>query len=329
MTTPPFPPFVPHPAVRGGHAQTLAGAYLPGKRYPYRATARRVRLDDGDELVLHDDVPASWQAGDRTALLIHGLAGCHLSTYMVRVAARLNHCGFRTFRMDLRSCGAGSRLARRPYHAGRSDDARQALEQIAAWCPGSPISVVGFSLGGNIVLKLLGEAPDALPRQVDRAAAVNPSADLSACVKALVGPVRSLYDRHFARLLHRQLRAASITPEKLSISVPARPRRIIEFDDAYTAQAWGFGTADNYYAQSSAAPHVRQIRVPTLLLGARDDPMVPVSTLEAIPLSPAVVRHIVDHGGHMGYFGRRNGDPDRRWMDWRIVDWLNMALPIG
>ncbi len=325
MTKLALPPFKPHPLFPGGHAQTLAGAYLPGKRYEYTATRHLVHLDDGDRLVLHDDCPSNWQTGGRTALLVHGLAGCHLSPYMVRIAAKLNAIGVRVFRMDLRTCGAGQKLARKPYHAGRSDDARAAIEQIAHLCPGSMTSVVGFSLGGNIVLKLLGESPDSVPTNVDCGAAVNPAADLSASVHALVGPLRSLYDRHFARLLRQQLHAARLTPESLGVSLPYEPRRIIEFDDLYTAKVWGFGTAEDYYAASSSAPHIAKIQVPTLIIAARDDPMVPVETIERITLSPAVLRHIVDHGGHIGYVGRQNGDPDRRWMDWRIVDWIQNA----
>ncbi|MGE3317517.1 MAG: YheT family hydrolase, partial [Planctomycetaceae bacterium] len=258
-----FPPFRPHPLFPGGHAQTLAGAFLPGRRYRYQAKRHQVTLDDGDILVLHDDAPTSWQSGGPTVLLIHGLAGSHQSGYMVRIAARLNAVGYRTFRMDLRTCGAGCGLAKRPYHAGRSDDARAALEFMADACPGSSAAIVGFSLGGNIVLKLLGENPGIVPAHLTRAAAVNPSADLSACVNALVGPVRSIYDRHFATLLNRQLRAARLTPETLAITLPYQPRRIIEFDDIYTAQVWGFGTAAHYYERSSSAPHVAKIQVPT------------------------------------------------------------------
>lgn len=320
-----FPPFRPHPLLQGGHAQTLAGAFLPGPKFPYTARQHRVSLDDGDALVLHDDVPRSWQSGDPVALLIHGLAGSHLSTYMVRVAAKLNGIGYRTFRMDHRNCGAGCGLAKRTYHAGRSDDAREVLEFIARECPGSSCALIGFSLSGNIVLKLLGENPAIVPSFVTRAIAVNPSADLSACVHALVGPVRSLYDRHFARLLKDQLAAAKLTPEALAITLPYSPRRILEFDDLYTARIWGFGTAAHYYERSSSAAHVDKIEIPTLVMAARDDPMVPVGTLEKLPFSPAVRLYVSDHGGHIGYIGLRGRDPDRRWMDWRILDWLNNA----
>ena len=120
-----LPPFRQHLLFRGGHAQTLAGAYLPGRRYRYRAEQREVTLPDGDRIVLHDDCPAGWQSGQRAALLIHGLAGSHQSGYMQRIAHKLQARGVRAFRMDLRGCGAGAGLARLPYHSGRSEDARR------------------------------------------------------------------------------------------------------------------------------------------------------------------------------------------------------------
>ena len=158
-----FAEFVPHPWLKSPHAQTVAAAYLPGARYPYRARQHRVQVDAEDRIVLHDDCPSEWSAGNRVALLIHGLAGCHLSSYMVRVSARLTVRGLRAFRMDLRGSGAGMALARRPFHAGRTADLREALGYIRRTCPGSPITLVGFSIGGNLALKLLGETDAGMP----------------------------------------------------------------------------------------------------------------------------------------------------------------------
>ena len=112
--------------MRGGHLQTIAAGYLPGHKFPYQAVQHTVVLPDGDAIILHDDCPPAWTPSDRVALLIHGLAGCHESPYMVRIAGKLNAIGVRTFRMDLRRSGAGWRLARFPYHAGRSLDALEA-----------------------------------------------------------------------------------------------------------------------------------------------------------------------------------------------------------
>ncbi len=225
--------------------------------------------------------------------------------------------------MDHRGCGAGLGLASRPYHAGRSDDARAALAFIAALCPGSPVTVVGFSLSGNIVLKLLGESPEGVPPNVEKGAAVSPALDLSACVHSLVGPCQRIYDRFFVSLLCRQVRAnRRLRPEVPPFGARRRLKTIFDFDDAYTGPVCGFGTAENYYATNSAKRYVAQIRVPTLILAAGDDPLVPIESFDGLQAPANVLVHVTEHGGHLGYVARKGIDRDRRWMDWRIVDWI-------
>ena len=321
------PPFEPHPLLRNPHVQTLAGTYLPDRRFPYRAVHHRIELSDGDAVVLHDDVPSGWPAGGRVALLLHGLAGCHSSSYMVRIAGKLNGAGVRTFRMDLRGCGAGEGMASRPYHAGRSDDAIAALQFVQKLCPDAPVTLVGFSLSGNIVLKLLGEAPDDVPPNVEKAAAVCPAIDLARCAHSLVGPFQRLYDRHFVRLLCQQVRLnRRLRSDLPPVDGPRRLKTLFAFDDAYTGPVCGFGSADNYYATNSAARHVERIRLPTLILAAQDDPLVPIACFDDIRPPPSVLLRMTRHGGHLGYIGKRGIDPDRRWMDWRIVDWVTTKL---
>lgn len=327
MTSAAFPEFIPHRLLRGGHAQTLAGAFLPWKRVDEQAARHRVELPDGDALVLHDDCPDSWRAGDRAVLLMHGLAGDYRSGYMVRIGRRLVERGVRTFRLDLRGCGAGTGLARRPYHAGRSDDVRQVVEFIARLCPASELAVVGFSLSGNVTLKFLGEAPGRVPDCVARAMVVNPPIDLRGCVAALGRLSNRLYDRHFVSLLRKSVqRLRQAVPD---VEIPGgygRPRKLYDFDDQYTAPFAGFKDAEEYYARSSAAQFVGGIDIPTLILTARDDPLVPVATFEQLSYPDPVVLHVAEGGGHLGYVARRNDDPDRRWMDWRVVEWVMAGL---
>lgn len=323
---PAFPEFDSHPLIRGGHAQTLCAVYLPGRLPPYRAIRRPVLLDDGDTVVLHDDHPPGWLPGDPAVLLIHGLAGCHLSGYMVRIAAKLNALGLRSFRMDLRGCGAGQGLARLPYHAGRSGDALAALEKVAALCPESPLFLAGFSLGGNISLKLLGEEADSLPDNLIRAVAVNPAIDLGLCTERLRGPIMGRYDRHFVKQLLKQLRAGHVKETLTLFETAALPRRMLDFDDVYTARVSGFGSAQNYYERCSAVQFLPGIRVPTLILTAADDPLVPVEIFRSLHPSPYLHLAIARGGGHLGFIGRNGVDSDRRWMDWRVIDWITAGL---
>ena len=316
--------FLPHPLLPNGHLQTLAGLLGQSRFWrKERAILWRVPLADGDQLVLHDDCPEGWRPEDRSALLIHGLAGCHASPYMRRIAEKLNLRGVRTFRLDLRGCGAGQGLSRLPYHSGRSADAAAALEKIAELGPGSRTSLIGFSLGGNIALKLLGESAAALPGHLDRAVAVCPPVDLAACVDSLKRGLGRWYDRHFVRLLLAQLASQRrLLPDSPALARGIRPRGIREFDDAFTAPVCGFGTAANYYKQCSSAQFVPHIQVPTLILAAGDDPLIPAAIFANLSRPSAVELCLTGSGGHLGYIGRRNGDPDRRWMDWRIIDWV-------
>jgi predicted alpha/beta-fold hydrolase len=322
-----IPDFEPHPLLRNGHAQTLAGAYLPSGRYLERAVKLRVPLPDGDTVVLHDDRPSGWRPGDRVALLLHGLAGCHQSNYMRRAAAKLVGRGVRTFRMDLRGCGAGAGLAARPYHGGRSEDARVALQVLQALCLGSPVTIVGYSLSGNIVLKLIGESPQSVPINVEKAMVICPALDLGLCARSLSGRWQRGYERYFVRSLCQQIEVnRRLRPDVPPLNVKRRLKTLIEFDDAYTGPICGFGTADNYYTTSSAHRHVANIRLPTLILTAADDPLVPIAAFDALSLPNAVQLHITNHGGHLGYVGKNGVDADRRWMDWRIVDWVKADL---
>lgn len=323
MSTFEIPPFRPHALFRGGHAQTIAGAYLPYRRSRYSARHHFVALADGDQLVLHDDCPPDWQPTDRTALMIHGLAGCHESGYMVRIAHKLQAAGVRALRMDLRGCGAGVRLAKLPYHSGRSEDAAAALESIARHLPHSPTTLVGFSLGANITLKLLGELGDRRCGNLDSAMAVCPPADLAACSRRISQASNRIYDRFFVGLLLKQLeQRRRLLPDASAATFDFRPRTLWEFDNTFTAVVCGFGTADNYYRQASSAPWIPRIRIPTLVLASRDDPMIPCDALAQTPGSPAVQIHLTDSGGHLGFVARPSNDPDRRWMEWRVVDWI-------
>lgn len=320
--------FLPPWILRNGHVQTLAGMYLNSPWANHRpltsslATTGEVLLSDGDRLIYHDDCPADWKPGDRAALLLHGLTGSHASPYMSRIARRLNRRNVRTFRLDWRGCGAGIALARYPYHSGRSSDVLATIAEIKIRCPRSPISVIGFSLGGNVVLKLLGEAPSSTESlgEVDRALAVCPPIDLTTTVKSLWKGLARLYDRYFCRacirdVRHRQrLRSDAVIPDEW---FSRRPRTLYEFDDTFTAPVCGFDSALDYYAQSSANQYLAAIRIPTLVIAAQDDPVIPFHQFETADYSSTTKLLASRHGGHMGFCTPRGPE----WLDHHIVEW--------
>ena len=326
-----FPGFQPHPLLKGGHRQTLFSFLLRGAGHSAGTTQHAIELPDGDRLILHDNQPDRWGTGDPVAVLLHGLAGCHDSAYMVRVGEKLTARGIRVFRLDHRGCGAGTHLARFPYSAGCSDDVRLTLKRTRTICPGSRCAVVGFSLSGNIILKMLGEdgaQSDGVPSAVTCAMAINPPIDLALCGEALGQRQNRIYERHFVRLLCRQVALRSSRfPDAPKPVWDSPPGGLREFDDTYTAPASGYSGVNDYYAQCSGNQFVDSIRVPTLILTARDDPLIPVRSFQSIS-TPYVKTVITSHGGHLGYIGRHSGDPDRRWMDWRIVDWLDSHFSV-
>jgi predicted alpha/beta-fold hydrolase len=198
--------FHPLPFLTNPHLQTVVGAYWPGYSFSAPVREHRVLLPDGDQLVLHDSRPARWRRGERIVLLIHGLGGSHHSPGIRSLAGRFYGRGLRLVRIDLRGAGHGESLARRGYHAGCSDDVRAALHEICGWSPTSSIVLVGYSLGGNVVLKLAGEARQYPVASVERVAAVSPPIDMVRCSELLSQPRNMLYEKHYVSCLVKQLR---------------------------------------------------------------------------------------------------------------------------
>ncbi len=318
------PPFLPARGLASPHAQTAWATLFPRVLPLEGTTERRLRLDDGDLIVLHDDCPQAWRRGDHVVLMLHGLGGSHRSGYMMRLAARLQRRGVRAFRMDHRGCGAGTSLAKNPYHAGRVEDLAAAVQMIERLCPGSPISIAGFSLSGNLLLRYLGEYSEKLPLSLFRAVAVCPPIDLQHCA-SMLGTTRmgQRYDLYFARRLVRQLSNSIQWRDDVPLAnTNCPPRRLYDFDELYTAPASGFESADHYYSRASARPVLGQIRVHTTILASLDDPVVSTQAFRGVEFPPNVRLCLTQHGGHLGFVGRRGVDPDRRWMDWRLLEWL-------
>ncbi len=321
---PGVPQFVPARGLCGAHLQTIWATLFPGRVRIPGTTERRLRLDDGDLVVMHDNCPPNWQRGDHTVLMLHGLCGSHQSGYMVRLTNRLRSQGIRTFRMDHRGCGAGAQLARNPYHAGRTEDVAAAVQMVERLCPGSPVSLAGFSLSGNLLLRYLGENPDSLPLSLFRAVAVCPPIDLHQCASKLNSSgMGQQYDWYFTRRLISQIAESPQWKDDLPLATARRPpRRLYDFDELYTAPASGYESADDYYTRASSAAVIDQIRVHTTILASEDDPVVCSTPFLNLNLPPNVTLCLTKHGGHLGFIGRSGVDPDRRWMDWRLIDWL-------
>lgn len=311
--------FQPLPLLFNAHAQTLL-AYLFKPRlgeFPSREVI--LQLSDGDSLLLMDSRPPLWEPGHPAVILVHGLAGCHNSSHVVRVGNYLFRQGWRVIRMNQRGAGPGIGLAKRPYNAGRSSDVREVFHHVQDAKNPSPLFLAGFSLGGNLVLKLGLETPD-LPGLAG-IAAMGPPIDLLACSRLISQKKNRIYEKHFLAHLRREVeKRIQLFPDH---HPPAFPKTLslFSFDDLYTAPRGGFSGADEYYRLCSTASLIPSLQVPTFILTAHDDPFIAVAPFEPIPKTDYVEVEIASHGGHLGFLGRdRNGGI--RWGETRIIHWL-------
>ena len=317
-----IPEFEPHPWLRGGHLQTVAGRYLPSPWVRLRGTYHELDLGDGDRLSVLDSVPAAWARGGPAAVLVHGLAGCARSPYVARVAAKLVAAGVRAVRMNLRGAGSGFGIARGIYHSGRTEDVRAVVDWLARRAPGSPIALVGFSLGANLALKLAAEAAANPVAGLDCVLAANPPLDLLACCRQIRRPENRLYDLNFVRQLRAEVRRLHAAFPELGAVDLSRARSVLDFDEAYTAPRNGFAGAEDYYARCSAGPLVHGITLPGLVVHAEDDPFIPPEPFRRVRFPTQLALELIPWGGHLGYVSRSPWQGDRRWLDARLVCWL-------
>lgn len=312
--------FRPFPFLANAHVQTLLGTLLVGRPLNAPAQGHRVDLPDGDALMYFDSRPPGWHEGDRIALIIHGLGGSHKSRHVQRIASMLLPLGFRVIRMDMRGCGEGLKTARRCYHGGCSADVRAVAAALARESPRSPLTLIGLSLGGNIVLKLAGERRRHPVANLERVAALAPPIDIEKCAAMLSRPACRFYERHFLKDLIAEAHARrTYFPDLPPVNFPRR-MTIRLFDDLYTAPAWGFADALDYYRQSASFPVIGSIETPTFILTARDDPFIAIEPFENLTLPSHVRLEIQNHGGHLGFLGS-DGAGGYRWAERRIVQW--------
>ena len=315
--------FHAHPLVANCHLQTVLGIHWP-HRYALCETVKHyVPVGDGDQIVLHENAPATTDSWLPIVLLIHGLAGCHSSTYMRRVVERLTKRGYRCFRMDMRGCGAGDVVSRMSTHCGQWQDVAAALHFIAELYPDRDTQIVGFSMGGSLTLNMLAEMGHIMVGNLQRSLIISPPIDLMKVERSYRTGMGRLYDKFFVNLLWKQnLGRWNLHPDIAPAEMPEPPRRLRELDEMLTAPDGGFRSADDYYVRCSPGPKLAAICQPVTLFSSEDDPIVPIGPLLGSPLSSSIELITTARGGHLGFLARRNGDPDFRWLDWRILDWL-------
>jgi uncharacterized protein len=322
-------PFVPPRLLSPGDLQTL-GAYFWRGRFGAMDVS-------GDEARLFDVEPGTqvlgrcrWQPHRKehpTVMMWHGIEGSSNSPYMLITADKAFRAGFNVVRMNTRNCGGTEHLTPTLYHGGMSSDARAVVEELIDRDGLKAIILVGFSLGGNSVLKLAGEYGDDVPEQVRGIGAISPSVSLGASVELLMSPRNWIYHQNFLYHLKRRIIVKEkLFPGQYDLSPLRKIRSMREFDSVYIAPPFGFADVNDYYTRASSLTRIAQIRIPTLIVHAQDDPFVPFAPLNeaSVTDNPQVVLLAPERGGHVAFLSAESSDEDRFWGENRLIDFLRL-----
>jgi uncharacterized protein len=309
--------------MRGGHRQTLASFFLRRRLSVPPAEKRLIEVEPGVQVLCH----CHWQADRENALtviIVHGLEGSSESQYMLGIAAKGVAAGMNVVRMNQRNCGGTDALSPTLYHSGRSQDIAAVAKNLQLQDRISRFALAGFSMGGNLVLKLAGEWGKEGPPQFRAVAVVCPSMNLAASADALHVPANRLYEYYFMWQLRRRLRAkARLFPQVFDTSRMRGVTSLRDFDDKVTAHYCGFEGASDYYERSAAANVVDRIAVPTLILHAANDPFIRIlaDTRQKILSNPHITFVETEDGGHCSFLAQPDGD-DGRWAERQVVEFF-------
>ena len=310
--------FVPAHRLAGGHRMTLFTWGRP--RYFPRLPPPEPRYFEvaPDARVL---AQCHWQPvpQEHPALIVlHGLEGSSRAHYMRGIADKGFAAGFSVLLLNQRNCGGTEHLSHGLYHSGLSSDPAAVIRELIDLDRVRSVVVIGYSLGGNVTLKLAGDYGDTHPPQLRAVCVVSPTIDLARCVEALERPPNVLYEWNFVRNLKRRMRRkARALPGRFDLSPLAGVRTVRGFDEAFTAPHHGFRDAEDYYYRASSLRVIDKVRVPTLILSAADDPFVPAGQFAdpAVRGNPSVTVVVTPHGGHCGFLAEAGNGFDGYWAE--------------
>jgi len=305
------------PLIRDPHLLTVIANFWPvrldERRFPVER--RLFATEPGVQVLVLSQRPQAELRGD--AVLVHGLEGSARSRYMRSMARALLQAGYAVHRFHMRTCGGTEHLCQTFYHAGLTGDLLQVLQQFESWRR-TPVHLIGFSLGGNVALKLAGELEESGGKYLSAVCAVSTPIDLAASAQRIAQPDNRLYERRFLRAMARRLRTR---PEYRFASLHG-VRSVRDFDNRFTAPSFGFRSAEDYYATQSSSRFLDAIQVPALLVQAKDDTFIPFESFShpAFRTNPHLKLLATEHGGHVGFIARRG---PRFWLENVIVEWFS------
>jgi len=317
--------FKPHKYLTNGDRMTLftwaRPRYFPDLPSP---TRRLFDVAPGARVLAH----CHWQSNPRrhpTVLVLHGLEGSSQAHYMRGIADKAFTAGLNVVLLNQRNCGNTEHLSKGLYHSGLTDDPEAVLQELIEVDGISDTAVIGYSLGGNVALKLGGQLAQQSRLAVRAICAVSPTIDLNLCVQALEEPRNSIYQWNFVRNLKRRMRRKiQFFPEQFDSEPLARIRSVRDFDEEYTAPFHGFRDADDYYHRSSSLRVIDKISIPTLIVSANDDPFVPPRQFTRLELekNTNIETKIMKYGGHCGFLTSSHGQFDGYWAEHKTVGFV-------
>ena len=306
-----------------GHAQTIAGNFLPRRNFLPPPEERLFQVEPDVQVLCH----CHWQADRKSAMtlvVVHGLEGSSDSQYVVGTGSKAWLAGMNIVRMNMRNCGDTEHLGPTLYNSSMSGDVGAVAKTLIAEDGLQKLALIGYSMGGNLVLKLLGEWGADAPQQVKAAVGVSPAVDLAPSADALHNRANRVYEWKFLRGLRRRiLRKAALFPDRYDVRHLRGMRSLRDFDDQITARYSGFRDAQDYYLRAAAARVVDRIAVPTLVLHALDDPFIRVlpETREKLLHNSHITFIETAHGGHCAFLAAANGY-DGRWAERQAIAFI-------
>ena len=337
----PLPPissdFRPRRFLGNPHLQTIAGNFLPRANHlplPESVLVEVAPPDPATGIPLGSRVlchchwqPAVRRATALTVILLHGLEGSSNSQYICGNADKLWYSGANVVRLNMRNCGGTEALSPTLYHSGLSEDVHAVLRFFIQREHLTAVSLVGYSMGGNLVLKLAGDLGTRAPAELRAVIGVSPAIDLAESADALHEPFNRIYERRFLRnLLRRYRRKAALFPTLYDVTRAAGIRSLRDFDDRITAFYSGFLGADDYYLRAASARVLAGIAVPTLILHALDDPFVRLTTTSRAALLANRYITLLEptHGGHCAFLAQPdlNRGNDGYWAEHTLRKFL-------
>ena len=336
MDTRSFAPFYPHPLLRDRHVMTIAGAKLPRPMKLFVEVGEDLWFDVNEETRIRCEVHWQPRFDAPVMILVHGLSGSSASPYMIGTAQKAFDAGWTVLRLNMRNCGGTELETPTLYSAHLTEDLRTVMDWVLRTHAASPICVAGFSLGGSVALHTLAEYGDQPPSQLVAVATCSTPLNLVASTAELhTGVMNRFYMKLFLDGFVRSMRnKAQEYPELYPYDASRGYRDFYSFDSQWTAPAFGFKDANEYYTKASACRILHKVAVPGLLIHAEDDPFVPYNekSMQAIEDSPNMRLLMTKYGGHNGFFGATASetehwkDSDRWWAENRIVEYFTGML---